>query len=699
MAKKLFIALLAVAACAGCYNEPEHIVSVGESSTATFSQEQVIAGVLRIKLAANVEGFDAETFSRTGTGSGIAALDAATTRVGAVAATRIFSDGEERFRTRRSRAGLDRWYSIHFDPSLPVAEAIRLFGNMPEIECIEPAYRIVPIYAEASSGAPIVRSITGNAFNDPNRLKQWAYRNEGNLSTEAIYGIDINVMPVWDVCKGDPSVIVAVNDGGIDYEHPDLMANMWDDGKGHCGYNFKLHSYEIIPDAHGTMCAGMIGAVNNNGIGICGIAGGDGTPNSGVKLQSCQTGGPGDYPDIEEYMAWSADNGAVISQHSWSYADLSDLSQAGKDAIDYFIENAGYDENGIQTGPMGGGIVVFAAGNNNVSTPQFPAAYPPCIAVGAIGIDGKKASFSNYGDWVDIVAPGVDIYTTLYDEQTGDHIYGYTSGTSIACPIVSGVAALAVSALGTGNKRLTAERLRRLIIDSGRKKDIEYLNPDYVGMMGSGLIDAEYIVFSNAVPESVKDVKTASSSDQLTLTFAVPRAYGEQAVRSFDVYVSDEEFSAETVEAIPATAAKYTFTNSRSAIGHDFTCKVGKPAGSSSRYSVAVVACSKYGKMSAPCIVNLGNDGDTSPDGETAAISLSLYPNPCRNLLNVRVGNGEGEYGVYIYNAAAQKVLAASGTLPSDGIVRIDTSRLTAGTYTCTVECNGTSATKHMIKR
>lgn len=252
-------------------------------------------------------------------------------------------------------------------------------------------------------------------------------------------------------CTGDPSIIVAVLDEGVMYTHPDLAANMWvnekeqlragkdADGNGYkddrYGYNFVKNSGLISwTDAndtgHGTHVAGIIAAVNNNGEGVSGIAGGDGTPNSGVKLMSCQVfdGEGGVTLDGEaKAIKYAADNGAVILQCSWGYnsgdANLVDGYTPGpatqkeweetypleKDAIDYFLNNAG-SPNGV----IDGGIAVFASGNEYAGIPGYPGGYTKCVTVAAVAADFTPASYTNYGENVDICAPAVTLNITIH---------------------------------------------------------------------------------------------------------------------------------------------------------------------------------------------------------------------------------------------------------------------------------------------
>ncbi len=788
-----FLTLLLLTACAG---DPESgpAPCVGQ----TPIQEFYVPGVFRIKLRETTAELDTRAFTRSGSGSGIAAFDAAATRAGATAVQRVFSDGE-RFRERRRRAGLHLWYDVHFSGAISVSEAMERFGRVDEVECIEPVPRMVPAGATVSradfgsAADPGNASITG--FNDPLLVNQWIYHREGAaVGSTAV--ADLNVFPAWSVSTGHKDVVVAVVDGGIDCTHPDLAANIWRDGQGACGYNFCRHNTEITPSSHGTHVAGTIGAVSNNGIGVCGIAGGDGTPGSGVRLMSCQIfDEPGrDAATIEEIMVWTADHGAVISQNSWTYvAGLPDLSQSGKAAIDYFIEYAGCDENGNQTGPMKGGIVIFAAGNDGISDPVFPGAYEKVVAVASLGIDGRKVAGSNYGSWIDLAALGGhatgDERFRVFSTTTNGG-YGYSAGTSMAAPQVSGIAALAVAAFGVQRPGFTSEKLREMLVGSGRKQFTETINPEYAGMLGNGLVDAEYVLFYDTRPNPV-DERTIAVSGYRThaeLSWRVPRCYLERPVSSFDVYIDTQAFTATTVDDIPATAVRYTFV-STVGVGETFTCRI-EELEPQEVYYLAIVGRSPSGVASRPVIIFVWTGENTPPeatttipnfylqsgdpagksidlskyftdadapddrlsffvsssaegvvecriqdsellirpraagrttltvtakdlDGATATsefqviidgtgAAMELFPNPCRDVLIVRIPDVEGDFPIRFHNAAGQQVLATQASIragDNGNTGRIDVSGLSPGTYSCTVECRGRKLNSHIIKR
>jgi len=276
--------------------------------------------------------------------------------------------------------------------------------------------------------------------NDPSFPQLWGLNNLGQ--TGGVGDADIDAPEAWDVTRGSTNVTVAVIDTGIDYTHPDLAANIWtnpgeipgnniDDD--HNGYVDDVHGWDFINNDrdpmddhyHGTHCAGTIGAVGDNGIGVIGVS-----PN--VKLMALKfLGLNGGYTsDAIEAVAYATANGARITSNSWGGGGYS---QALKDAID---ESA-----------QAGILFVAAAGNssaNNDQTSQYPSSYlsPNIIAVAATDNRDQLAYFSSYGPTtVDLAAPGVDIYSS----SPGGG-YRYLSGTSMATPHVSGAAALLLAA-------------------------------------------------------------------------------------------------------------------------------------------------------------------------------------------------------------------------------------------------------------
>lgn len=393
---------------------------------------------------------------------------------------RMFAPAGE-FEERTRREGLHLWYIVEFNKNVPVSTARSALESLPGVDVVE-CDPIRRLQADVSYAAP-APGLSSGPFDDPLFRYQWHFLNDGSLEGMQA-GCDINIVPAWKagLC-GNPDVIVCVVDGGVDYNHEDLAGNIWHDAHGHCGYNFCNDSFEVTPDDHATHVAGTIAAVNNNATGVCGIAGGDAARGlSGVKIMSCQI-----FTGIESSVSpaaaikWGADHGAVISQNSWGYPDLSTTPESVKAAVDYFVKYAGLDADGVQTGPMAGGLVVFAAGNEMRMASS--SAYDGILTVTSLGAGFRKASYSNWGDFADLAAPGGDTPNKVLSTLPGNR-YGWMSGTSMACPHVSGAAALALSVLG--GPGFTSSMLREHLESTAR--DISPWNPDY--HLGHGLVDA-----------------------------------------------------------------------------------------------------------------------------------------------------------------------------------------------------------------
>lgn len=471
-----------------------------------------------------------------------------------------------KFEARTREDGLHRWYNVTFDKSASLTRVANDFFEMDGILKVENRLKS-KTFNEKPTILPQTATRSGESegyfFNDPRLFQQWHYKNNGYIkgfdAEGFIKGMDINVEPVWsNGISGRPEVVVAIVDGGIDYDHPDLAQNMHineaelngvegedDDNNGFVddiyGYNFVNRDATITPHDHGTHVAGTVAAVNNNGIGVAGVAGGNGDPSTGIRMISCQmlhhdeeTGmdQAGDMTAAAEAIKYGADAGAIISQNSWGYT-VSTIMSYDTEAIDYFAKYAGIDEDGNQVGPMKGGIVLFAAGNDKV-TYSNPGQHPTAVCVTSISPDGLKAPYSNYGEWADIAAPGGEkdrweayvsgVLSTLPVGKYADD-YGSFTGTSMACPHVSGTVALYLSKRieeGTTEGLTPDEVINRLLTTT---RSLVEWEPEYYDRMGSGLLDATRFVGieTDAIPEAVTDLKVKSTTyTSLLVEWSVP---------------------------------------------------------------------------------------------------------------------------------------------------------------------------------
>ncbi|MGM0581172.1 MAG: S8 family serine peptidase, partial [Bacteroidota bacterium] len=625
----------------------------------------------KVKLERNfTQSFEALKQSRSSNGYityGISELDSLNKEYKVIRMERLF-ESSPRFEKRHREAGLHRWYEIEVERNEVESSeevCVQSYQDCSFISNAEPYYEKVYIdnYNPNLNYKSIQKkSIDNPEFSlvdsdDPLLEQQWHYDNTGQTGGTA--GVDIDLKNAWAVETGDSSVVVAIIDGGVDVDHEDLESNMWrneaeingvdgvdDDGNGYIddkyGYNFGDGSGSINESEHGTHVAGTVGAVNNNGIGVSGVAGGSGS-GDGISMMSCAVFGDSGNNGFDESFIYAADNGAVIAQNSWGYTSAGVYEQSVLDAIDYFIENAGRDESGNVVGPLDGGIVIFASGNSNSSADYYPGFYDPVLSVSSTDHNDVKSSFSNYGDWVDISAPGSDVLSTFPNNS-----YSSISGTSMACPHVSGVAALIVSQYSD----LTNDGLWDILTST--TDSIDDLNPGYTNQLGSGRLNAFTALQSNdgIPPSTIDDLEFMDATPtKVTINWTAPG--GSDTVGVASKY--DIRYSTSMIDSANFYAAD-SITNSPSPLPYgetqSFTLDNLDPL---TTYYIAIKSEDLYGEKSSISNIITATTTDVpviriEPDslyadllsGDSITQTLTIF-NDGNYPLNFEVGNASYE--------------------------------------------------------
>lgn len=618
MTRRLLLIVCAVL----CLGSNVRISAQSTSSTTQSAESNFVEGVVRVKLQREIADrmiaaklpLSVKGTNKKYVQTGVTPLDRVNQKVKAVSMTRVFPyAGKDE--AKHKAAGLDLWYDVHYEASgMKLAQARNLLRSTEGVAYAQriPVYK--PIGGERflevspAAVAKAAKAASTMPFNDPLLNDQWHYNNDGHIAGTKV-GADANVFKAWETgVTGSKDVVVAIIDGGFQVDHPDLKDNVWintaelngkpgvdDDGDGYVddiyGYNFVINSSDINAHSHGTHVAGTVGATNNNGIGVCGVAGGsDGK--GGVKMMVCQVfdsrASSSAVADFGASIVYAADRGASIAQCSWGARVADEEDKSVTAAVDYFTKNGGGDK-------MNGGLCIFAAGNNGEEGNYYPGCLDKVVAVGSMAPDGSVAYYSNRGKWVDVTAPGgledngqqYGVLSTLPNST-----YGYNEGTSMACPHVSGIAALILSKYG--NKQFSNETLRTLLTTS--VNDLYTQNPEYKGLMGSGYIDAYKALQGKegSVPEAVADFTVTASHDNALIEWTIPETE-EKSIDHHVIYYSTEAFTAtDDLNKLSSATVDTKFKYSGDKMSYEVE---GLKA--STKYYFAIVAYNRWGKASA----------------------------------------------------------------------------------------------------
>lgn len=511
------------------------------------------------------------------TRSGVTALDAVLAEIGATEVKPVFNMKVNAERKRE--LDMHRWYTVVFPEKADLQSAAATLASANVVERVQFATQIEAQRTEAVEVNLDEVATTRAAdmpFDDTLLPKQWHYNNDGTVDfPNAKAGADVNLFAAWEHTTGRPDVVVAVVDEGVCYTHKDLQPNMHvneaeqngeegvdDDNNGYVddiyGYNFvdngRITWTRNGDVGHGTHVAGTVAAVNNNGFGVAGVAGGSGN-GDGVRIFSCQIISGSTAAGVNATAAaveYAADRGACILQNSWGFGagevandNMFESGSTGVEwkAFQYFMTTKNHPN-------LEGGIIIFAAGNDGKAVAGYPAAYNKLIAVSAIGADGNPTYYTCYDRGCNVTAPGGEYFRRsgstvesgcVVSTIPGDK-YGFMQGTSMACPHVSGIAALAISYAADNGIVLTLPELKDIIVSSvsglkfeGTKSNYETngtmnLQP-YNNKMGTGLIDAYRVLMA------------------VRGTTCIPVPLGEQAILDINYYIGDGNLQVKMLES------------------------------------------------------------------------------------------------------------------------------------------------------
>lgn len=584
MNKSLFALIAVIAVCTSCAKEIQEVEAVGSEQQTLMtklvggSHGAIIPGNLLVKM-------DEATASELSAGN-----FAVFNEIPGVSVTPALPVQPKNLEVAR-KYGLHQWYCVAFDVQVKPETMASRFAQLEQVKAVQYSRSLEPVFTGEAIpfDLPVAtKSEDGAApkdstYNDPYLCHQWNLINDGGITDDAVEGADVGVKDAWRLTGGDRSVVVAVFDCAVNNQHYDLADAVWvnekelngaadvdDDGNGFIddiyGFNFvgcttlnsdnvgdkldnsKKTKFEGIAgkaldwwsgSGHGTHVAGIIGATNNNRIGVSSIAGGSGK-GDGVRLMTCQIfQGDQAASDVQSAAAfiYAADNGACIAQCSYGTSTIitedNTYINGGKDksgtkvngsplenaALQYFLDPANSNHKSLK-----GNMAIFAAGNHSNPYSSYPGALPYVISVTAFGVDHLPGGYTNYGPGCKISAPGGE-FNSFDDKVRGilstgvqnaattgipnvtkpdgrdDKQYVYMQGTSMACPHVSGVLALGLSYAGKLNKEFSREEFTSLLLTSVNDIDSfcsglktykgQGISLDrYKGNMGTGAVDA-----------------------------------------------------------------------------------------------------------------------------------------------------------------------------------------------------------------
>jgi subtilisin family serine protease len=595
--------------------------------------------------------------------TGVASVDRLLVRYGAAFVEPMFPGADP-----NDAVDLSRFYLVTLKEDLPnilsVVEEFRADGHVAQAD---------PNYVHEIYYTP----------NDPNFPFQWALKHMDNHDVDADLG--------WDINKGSSSLAVAIADTGVDYEHPDLKANIWynlaekngrpgidDDGNGYVDDDKGWDWVDVgsgwpgedlsTPDndpmdfyGHGTHCSGIASAVTDNGEGMSGVA-------FKAKIMCLRIGWAASSGGQErgfvgmsyaaQALRYAADKGAVAFNCSWGSSDSGGLGAA----VDYALSK--------------GVLICSAAGNSPTQIPSYLGSRNDVIAVAATNVYGMKTSWSNYGTWVDVCAPGEQIWSTVRVHY-GDHTYAMMSGTSMACPHVVGLAALVRASHTAWRWSEIKKRIEETCVN------IDSLNPGYEGKLGSGLINCYRALAGNPGVDLLSF--TARPRDGAVAVRWVTGSEYDHA--GFNLYcrVKGEGEYAKLNEALITGASPYVYVDA------------AETRGVTLQYLLEDVSLGGTATRHGPVECDL--PGGTGP--KAYAFSRPS-PNPARGAVNFTYALPAGHVGgvdIGLFDLSGRRVASVPDAASGPGVhgVTLNVASLAPGVYLCNFRAGEFGAAKRVV--
>jgi subtilisin family serine protease len=595
--------------------------------------------------------------------TGVASVDRLLSRYDAASVEPMFPGADPNY-----VVDLSRFYLVTFKVDMPnilsVVGEFRADGSVAQAD---------PNYVHEVDYTP----------NDPNFPFQWPLKHMDNHDIDADLG--------WDINRGSSTLAVAIADTGVDYEHPDLKANIWynqaekngrsgvdDDGNGYVdddkGWDWvsvgsgwpgeDLDTPDNDPmdfNGHGTHCSGIASAVTDNGEGMAGVA-------FKSKIMCLRIGWSGSSGGQEQgyvgmsfaaqALRYAADKGAVAFNCSWGSSNSGGLGAA----VDYALSK--------------GVLICSAAGNSPTQVPSYLCSRDEVVAVAATNVYGQKTSWSNYGTWVDVCAPGERIWSTIRVHY-GDHTYSMLSGTSMACPHVVGLAALVRTSHTAWRWAKIKQRIEETCVD------VDSLNPGYEGKLGSGLINCYRALAGNPGVELLSF--TARPRDGAVAVRWVTGSEYDHA--GFNLYCRVKGTGAyeKLNDTLITGASPYVYVDDRA------------PRGETLQYLLEDVSLGGVPTKHGPVEAEL-------PEGAAPkAYAFSRpAPNPARSAVTFTYAlpaSHAGEVEVGLFDLSGRRVATVPGAISVPGVheVTLDVASLAPGVYVCDFRAGEFAAAKRVV--